>query len=272
MLVDEVSGRITRASEIVERGQRQRVKDVEIVCAEGHGEIMAPTRRHRYPRVGRSCRMDGMSDRDLVMRWVRAWARARGLRVEEVDGWPLVHVRGPSRDTEIVCVDPGRAAFEHLAQHTAHDPREMLTVFGRELTEYADAPLPPGLRVERDYEVFMTTTLSPSPTHPPDGFATHWDVDDSHATYSLDDGARIASEGIACVLGTDAVFDGIETSPGHRRRGLGRHVMSALTAWAVGQGATTGLLAASTDGAALYAALGWEPALEMWSLMGVDDD
>jgi hypothetical protein len=48
--------------------------------------------------------------------------------------------------------------------------------------------------------------------------------------------------------------------------------MSALTDWAVDQGATTGLLAASADGAGLYTALGWETALEMWSLMGVADD
>ena len=130
-----------------------------------------------------------MSDRDLVMRWVRAWAHVRGLRVEQVDGWPLVHVRGPSRDTEIMCVDPGRATFEQLAQHTAHDSRAMLTVFGRDLAEYHAPPLPPGLRVDRDDELFMTTTLAPSPLHLPDGFAARWLVDGPRAIYSLDDGA-----------------------------------------------------------------------------------
>ena len=214
-----------------------------------------------------------MSDRDLVIRWVRAWAHIRGLRVEQVDGWPLVHVRGPSRETEIVCVEPGRSAFEQLALHTANDPREMLTVFGRNLAEYLAPPLPPGLRVERDDEVFMTTTLAPSPTQLPDGFAARWDVDGGpRVTYSLDDGARIGAEGIAGVLGTDAVFLFIETSPGHRGRGLGRHVMSALTTWAIDQGAMTGLLVASADGAGLYRSLGWDEVLAMWSLMGVDDD
>ena len=212
-----------------------------------------------------------MSDRDLVMRWVRAWAHVRKLRVEQVDGWPLVHVRGPSRDTEIVCVDPGRAAFERLARHTAYEPREMLTVFGRDLAEYVAPPLPPGLRVDRDDEVFMTTTLAPSAASPPDGFAARWDVDGPRARYSLEDDASIAAEGIAGVLGTDAVFDGIETTPGNRRLGLGRHVMNALTTWVVEEGATTGLLAASTDGAGLYTALGWKEELAMWSLMGVDD-
>ena len=50
MLVDEISGRITCACEILEMGQWQRVEDVQVVCAESHGEIMAPTRRRRYPR------------------------------------------------------------------------------------------------------------------------------------------------------------------------------------------------------------------------------
>jgi GNAT superfamily N-acetyltransferase len=213
-----------------------------------------------------------VSDRELVMRWVRAWAHVRGLRVEQVDGWPLVHVRGPSRDTEIVCVDPGRAVFEQLARHTAHDPREMLTVFGRDLSAYHAPPLPPGLRIDRDYEVLMTTTLATSPTPLPNGFAARWEIDDTRAAYSLDDGARVAAEGMVGVLGSDAVFDRVETSPAHRRRGLGHHVMGALTAWAVDQGAAEGLLTASVDGAGLYTALGWDTNLAMWSLMGVDGD
>ena len=210
-----------------------------------------------------------MDDRALVMRWVRAWAHARGLPIEQVDGWPLVHVRERSRDTEIVCVDPGLPAFDQLARHTAHDPRRMLTVFGRDLAAYRAAPLPSGLRVDRDDELFMTSPLVPSRVDVPDGFVARWVFDGPCAVYSLDDGERLAAEGTVGVLGVDAMFDAVETSPGHRRRGLGRHVMSALTTWAVDRGATTGLLAASADGAGLYEALGWEARLEMWSLMGV---
>jgi GNAT superfamily N-acetyltransferase len=205
------------------------------------------------------------------MRWVRAWAHVRGLQVEQVDGWPIVHVLGPSRDTEIVCVDPGRAEFERLAQHAAYHPREMLTVLGRDLAAYQTAPLPPGLRVDRDDELFMTSTLVSSPADAPDRFVARWLVDGPRAVYSLDDGESVAAEGTVGVLETDAVFDAVETSPRHRRLGLGRHVMSALTTWAVDHGATTGLLAASVDGAALYRSVGWDTRLEMVSLMGVDE-
>lgn len=213
-----------------------------------------------------------MSDRDLVMRWVHTWAHARELQVDEVDGWPLIHVLGPSRDTEIVCVEPGRAAFERLARHTAGDPREMLTVFGRDLATYHAPPLAPGLRVDRDDELFMTTTLVAEPAPVPGGFHGHWVIDGPRAEYAIDDGERIAAEGTAGVLGSDAVFDAVETSPTHRRRGLGRHVMGALTTWAVEAGATTGLLAASAEGAGLYTAIGWDTTLSMWSLMGVGAD
>ncbi len=54
---------------------------------------------------------------------------------------------------------------------------------------------------------------------------------------------------------------------GHRRRGLARHVMGELTSWAMDHEATTGLLAASAEGASLYTSLGWETRLSMWSLM-----
>jgi GNAT superfamily N-acetyltransferase len=188
-----------------------------------------------------------------------------------VGDWPLVHVNGRSRDTEIICVDPGRAAFERLAQHTVHDPREMFTVFSRDLSPYLEPPLPEGLRVDRDDELFMTTTLTPSAWSPPDGLVARWAFNGARATYSLDDGTSVAAEGTAGVLATDAVFDMVETSPRHRRRGLGRHVMSALTTWSVDQGATTGLLAASADGARLYTSLGWTTTLAMWSLVGADD-
>ena len=95
-----------------------------------------------------------MSDRELVMQWVQAWAHVRELRVEEVAGWPLLHVLGPSRDTEIVCVDPGRETFEQLAQHTAGDPREMLTVFGHDLAVYHAPPC------RREFVSTVTTSCS----------------------------------------------------------------------------------------------------------------
>ncbi len=118
----------------------------------------------------------------------------------------------------------------------------------------------------------MTTALAPSPVPVSDRFTSRW-VDDGHrASYTVDDGERVVSEGMVGVLGADAIIDAVETSPGHRRQGLGRHVIGALTIWAVDHGARTGLMAATADGASLYTALGWDTTMVMWSLMGVRDD
>ena len=204
------------------------------------------------------------------MRWVRAWTHLRKLRVDRVDGWPLLHVNGPSRDTEIVTLDPGRPAFDALAQRVAHDRRAMLTVFGHDLSAYG-APHLPGLRVDRDDEVFMTTRLVSSSSPVPTGLSPRWIITGTRATYCVDGAGRLAAEGTAGVLGADAVFDAVETSPSFRRRGLGRHVMGELATWAISQGASRGLLAASADGAELYASRGWDARLAMLSLMGTDD-
>lgn len=67
----------------------------------------------------------------------------------------------------------------------------------------------------------------------------------------------VAASGKAALTGEAAVFDQIETTPQHRRRGLGRSVMAALSAAAQYAGATTGVLVATEDGRALYTALGW---------------
>ncbi|TXL62757.1 GNAT family N-acetyltransferase [Aeromicrobium terrae] len=205
-------------------------------------------------------------DRETAIRWVRGWAHVRDLTVETVDGWPLVHVDSASRDTEIVCVDPGRSAFATLAEHVAGDARAMLTVLADDLDPYRDVAS--GLRVDRDDETFMTAPLTPSESSLLGGGSPRWLVDGSRATYCVDVDGRLAAEGSVGVLGTDAVFDRIETSPDHRRRGLGRHVMATLTSWAMSEGATAGLLVASVEGAALYRSLGWDAQSSVLSLMG----
>jgi GNAT superfamily N-acetyltransferase len=71
------------------------------------------------------------------------------------------------------------------------------------------------------------------------------------------DGAPAAT-GQAGLTGGYAIFDQIATEPGHRRKGLGGAVMSALSAAAAPHGATTGVLVATAEGRALYRHLGWQ--------------
>ncbi|MGJ9423665.1 GNAT family N-acetyltransferase [Aeromicrobium sp. CF3.5] len=203
-------------------------------------------------------------------RWLTGWVRLRGLRVETLDGWPLVHVNSLSRRTELICADPSLDVVRELLPHVADDPEAMLTVVGADLSACRAAAWGAGVRVARDDETLMTTHLSTdrATAAVPPGLHTDIEIVGSRLIYRVIDSDRVAAEG---TLGIDdgwATFDEIETLPSHRRRGLGRHVMTVLSARAVEAGATQGILAATADGRALYESLGWTVERELISLVG----
>lgn len=204
----------------------------------------------------------------LAEQWILAWAHVRGIEVTELDGWPLVHTRSSTRESELICSDPGPAAFSSLIRHIAGDPRAMLTVIAQDVSPYEDLSLAPGVRVDRDDETLMTHTLAPVPTSHDAEFTARWDLQGNCVVLRLETANQVASEGTVGVLGDIAVFDAVETSPGFQRRGLGSCVVSMLTSYALDHGATNGILAATAQGRALYESLGWGVTLEMRSLMG----
>jgi GNAT superfamily N-acetyltransferase len=69
---------------------------------------------------------------------------------------------------------------------------------------------------------------------------------------------ELAASGRVFLVGETAVFDRIETDLAHRRRGLGRTIMSELARLAFQDGASRGALVATPDGRALYSAMGWQ--------------
>ena len=93
-------------------------------------------------------------------------------------------------------------------------------------------------------------------------------VDDAASTeVRIMAGAEVAARGKAALTGEFAVIDQVETAPDHRRRGLGKSVMSALSEATTRRGATTGVLVATEDGRALYSRLGWtlvSPVTAAW--------
>ncbi|KQX76221.1 GNAT family N-acetyltransferase [Aeromicrobium sp. Root472D3] len=209
------------------------------------------------------------TSQQIVDQWLAAWTHTRDLTTSRLDGWPLVRVAAPSRETELVCVDPGVETWQDLTHHVAGDPRAMLTVMAHDVGPYLTARRRDGVRVDRDDEALMSVRLDDAPVPaPPDGLTSRWDVDEHHVTYTLESGDAVAAVGTVGMLGDVATFDRVETMPAFQRRGLGRHVMAVLTAQAHGRGATLGLLAASAQGRALYTTLGWRTRLEMLSVMG----
>lgn len=211
-----------------------------------------------------------MSDAtDLARRWGAAWAASRGMRVERRGVWPLLHVRAASRATELIAVDPRLGDLAAIAAFIAGDPRAMATILTADLAPFRAAPLPDGVRVERDDETFMSTRLAATGLPLPPGYHARWTAEDRRMRYAVEREGSCVAEGHVGVLGDVAVLDGVETSAAHRHRGLGSHVTDAMTGWAASEGASTGVLAASPEGRGLYESLGWEPLLAMWSLMGV---
>lgn len=209
------------------------------------------------------------TSQQIIDQWIATWVRLRGISTSEVEGHRLVHVAGPSRETELICVDPGVDELVRLSHHVAHDPRAMLTVVADDVGPYLTTRLPPGVRIDRDDETLMSTRLVDHPIPAlADDLTFRWDVVGHGTTYTLEAGRSIAAVGTVGVLGPVATFDRVETMPAFQRRGLGRHVMAALTVQAMGRGATHGVLAASAQGRQLYSTLGWRDRLEMLSLMG----
>ncbi|MEO6605317.1 MAG: GNAT family N-acetyltransferase [Aeromicrobium sp.] len=206
---------------------------------------------------------------ELTQRWIAAWVHVRSIEVSQLDGWPLVHTRSRTRETELICRDPGPEAFTALMRHIDGDPRAMLTVIAEDIEPYAALELPPGVRVDRHDETLMTVELKPGdpPLHDSD-LMSRWDIHGNSVTLRLETDDSVAAEGTIGVLGDVAVFDAIETSPKFRRRGLGRCVVSMLNSYALDRGASTGILAATSQGRMLYESLGWDVALNMRSLMG----
>ncbi|KAA6214467.1 N-acetyltransferase [Streptomyces albofaciens JCM 4342] len=126
--------------------------------------------------------------------------------------------------------------------------------------------LPPTWEIAEP-QFLMSAVLPPAPTlvAAPAGYSVETvDEDDTGVLQCrvLDAATgALAARGRAALADaatpSTAVFDMINTSAGHRRRGLGTLVMNALSAHAVRLGAARGVLVASPAGRALYRSLGW---------------
>ncbi len=117
--------------------------------------------------------------------------------------------------------------------------------------------LPPRWRVQ-PAEYLMAQTLYQTTIAVPDGYRptvrTVGPVTDVELRGGHDE---MAAKGRVAHTDGFAVFDHIETSPRHQRKGLGRVVMATLSDSALAHGARTGVLLATEEGRALYHAIGW---------------
>ncbi|SHF14511.1 GNAT family N-acetyltransferase [Streptoalloteichus hindustanus] len=192
--------------------------------------------------------------RRLADDWAHGWAVSRGTPppVAEPDGH-RIEVGAPGHRVRYVL--PDTTTVGHRAT-TLTAPGTWLKVCAA--PEVVLPALTPAWTVG-DTEYLMSTDLSPEPAAtPPRPYVVEIVSDGGvhDVVVRTTDGARAANGRIA-VHGTAAVADQVETAPEHRRRGLGRVVMSTACAVAYAAGARRAVLVATEQGRALYGALGW---------------
>jgi GNAT superfamily N-acetyltransferase len=204
---------------------------------------------------------------EVAAAWARGWAVSRGTAAPvQVPGGLRIDVGLPDHPVRYVIPRYDEAAVRALVE-LLDQPGTWVKVCA-EPVEVA-AVLSSSWRISPP-QFLMSTPLSArgatDPVSPPDLAGA-----DASPPYRLEvvtsgacvdagirtaDG-RPAARGRAALTGDVAVVDQVETEPDHRRRGLGKQVMEALTDAGVRRGARTGVLVATEDGRALYSALGW---------------
>ncbi|MFI7384174.1 GNAT family N-acetyltransferase [Streptomyces sp. NPDC049813] len=203
-----------------------------------------------------------MAGEDLVREWVDGWVLSRGAAPPLVEPWgytvvvgrpqqPGRHVLGATGDgvrEEDVRKVAGatRARDTHLKVFA--EPERVLPWLGPEWEPYGSG------------DFLMATALTPTaePAAVPAGYRLHsWSRWGVVRVLVTDADGAFAAAGQTAPTGASAVVDQIETSEHHRRKGLGRVVMTTLHAAAAAQGATRAVLACTPEGRLLYEAVGW---------------
>jgi GNAT superfamily N-acetyltransferase len=167
----------------------------------------------------------------------------------------------PGRERELFARSDDAETVDRLAAELT--PDTWLTVTTQTGNEIARRLAAAGARPFEEQKTLMSIDLHEHP------LATAEFESDGPLEYArvLIDGT-VAAHGMVAIVGDDAVMHDIQTDPAYRRRGLGSVIMGALSRRALEQGASTGLLMATTDGFHLYRKLGWLPEATMVTASG----
>lgn len=195
---------------------------------------------------------------DLISRWARGWAYARGFpRPAAVPGGVRVEVGETGRRVEWVATDDADT-LAGLVDTARVTPEAWLSVVTESPAGVRPWFVEAGLVANDGEEALMSIQLADHASRRlPDGYRAEVDRDGGLITVTVRVGEDVAARGRIAVIGADAVADRIQTEPDHRRRGLGGAVMSLLVSAAREAGAVHGVLVASEMGEPLYAGLGW---------------
>lgn len=235
----------------------------------------------------RSADMDSADENSVDMpsgvidRWLSGWAALRGFPAPErgpsgedgVERW-WCRMGLPNRECEtFLAVPEGAQLPRSTAEDLAQRSDAWLSVFCTDAARIRDELLTAGLNVREQPEALMVLErLDHAAVVTPPGYLIHVDsearrgraqVAADKLTAAVTHKGSVVASGQACVVGETMIADRILTDPSHRRNGLARAVMNALTEYSYRQGARQGVLAASSAGQRLYSALGWDYHLRL---------
>ena len=192
---------------------------------------------------------------ELLVDWGRGWAASRGTSAPQPleDGAWRIEVGLPGhRRRDLLPAWPAERVRAWAAGITR--PGHWI----KALVDPAALQLPVGWQLH-DAEYLMTTSLRDEPIPSlASGYRGELIQQGDAVEYRvLTTAGELAARARVGLAGRHAVFDQVVTEAAHRRLGLGRHAMARLAEAARARGADTGLLVATTDGRALYTAIGW---------------
>lgn len=197
--------------------------------------------------------MDTAINPILLRAWVAGRSQARGLPGPVLD-------RGGSRVDTNSDVEVCRWIFPEilpglleLGRDVRH-PGYLLKVCGP--TDDLRAAVPNRWQVEPTGYFMMATACWGSPLMPAEYTMKVERIGAVTEVQIRTVGGALVGSGYAAETEEAFVYDRIMTALGHRRKGLGRALMTALQATRHNQG-LPGLLVATEDGRALYRSLGW---------------
>lgn len=206
----------------------------------------------------------------VVRAWVDGWVVSRGAAPPVRESWGFTVDVGQAEHVSRHVLDATNDAVE---EETVRKVAEAVTGAGVWLKVFRDPSvvggwLGTGWWVDPEPGYLMTVPLADAAGHDPvpDGYRLRtWSRGGVTRVLVVAADGSLAARGQVAPTGASAVVDQIETSPAHRRRGLGGCVVRRLLRVAVEQGAEAGVLAGTPAGRALYESLGWQTVAPLTS-------
>jgi GNAT superfamily N-acetyltransferase len=192
---------------------------------------------------------------DVVAAWVAGWASSRGVGPAQPRcGGLHVAVGLPRQKERYVFASIEKEALRSLALEITK-PWIFLKVCAP--SGALETVWPAGWVVQEPGFMMTTTLARPPAAALADGYRLMVQGENVIVASVVDEAGDVAASGKIALADGHATFDQIVTDERHRRRGLGRVVMNALSAAAIARGVTKGVLVATPVGRELYTSLGW---------------